>query len=109
MYQAEMWRVPEALVGSGRFFPAACGNEFRVTALLLEASSSRFIWGKTFGRRVSDGLILKVRDEVAEALADALDDPIPGNAGYAPTPQSSRSRALGIIQRERQPLGRPIL
>jgi hypothetical protein len=53
---------------------AVCGDELRVTALLSDASTSRVIWGETFRRQAPPGQILKVRDEVAEALAGALHD-----------------------------------
>jgi adenylate cyclase len=72
--ESEMWRrVPESghiLAGGVAVF----GDELRVTALLLDVSTWRVMWGWKFDRQVPPGMILSVRDEVAEALAAALDD-----------------------------------
>ena len=52
---------------------AVFGNEFRVTALLFDASTGRVMWGEKFDREIPhEWMILEVRDRLAENLADAL-------------------------------------
>ena len=53
---------------------AVVGDTLNVTALLLDASTGRVIWGENFLRQIPSGLILTIRDEIAEHLAGALHD-----------------------------------
>ncbi len=43
------------------------GNQVRVTAQLLEATSDRHLWGDTYERDLRD--VLTLQDEVAKAIA----------------------------------------
>jgi hypothetical protein len=51
---------------------AVFGDTMSVTALLIDASSGKVLWGDSLHRNISEGNILAVRDEVATCLARAL-------------------------------------
>ena len=53
---------------------AVVGDTLNVTALLLDSSTGRVIWGKNLLRQIPSGLILAGRDEIAEHIAGALHD-----------------------------------
>jgi TolB-like protein len=58
------------LTGSMAMF----GDTFNVTAVLQDRSSGRVLWGQNFLRQIAAGLLLPVRDEIAEGIAEALHD-----------------------------------
>lgn len=47
------------------------GNQVRITARLLEASSGRHVWAQHFDRKLDD--LFAVQDEIAEEIVTALD------------------------------------
>jgi TolB-like protein/Tfp pilus assembly protein PilF len=71
---ARQLRVANVLEGSVR----KSGANLRITAQLIQASSGYHLWSQTFDRVASD--IFKVQDEIAAAIADALETHLSGRA-----------------------------
>ncbi len=59
------------------------GERVRVTARLLDATSGRYLWSRTFERRFGD--IFQVQSEIAGAVAQLLEVPAAPEAGPDPT------------------------
>jgi TolB-like protein/DNA-binding winged helix-turn-helix (wHTH) protein/Flp pilus assembly protein TadD len=58
------------------------GNRVRITARLVEASSNSQLWSKTYDRELGD--LFAVQDEIAGAIAMALNATLSGNPEHAP-------------------------
>lgn len=63
---AEKLQVTHVLEGSVR----KAGNQIRITAQLVKASSDSHLWSQTYDREMEN--IFAVQDEISEAVADAL-------------------------------------
>jgi len=71
---ARQLRVANVLEGSVR----KSGPNLRITAQLIQASTGYQLWSQAFDRDASD--VFKVQDEIAAAIADALESHLSGNA-----------------------------
>jgi TolB-like protein/Tfp pilus assembly protein PilF len=71
---ARQLKVANILEGSVR----KSGANLRITAQLIQASSGYHVWSQTFDRDASD--VFKVQDEIAAAIADALESRLSGRA-----------------------------
>jgi len=71
--------VAHVLEGSVR----KAGNEVRITAQLIEASSDTHLWSETFDRPLDD--IFTIQDEIAAAVVNALKLTLLGEAPQAET------------------------
>ena len=58
------------------------GNRVRITARLVEASSNSQLWSKTYDRELGD--LFAVQDEIAGAIAMALNARLSGHPEHAP-------------------------
>lgn len=59
-------RVNNIVEGSVR----RSGDQVRITAQLIDVNSDRHLWSETYTRELSD--VFAIQDEIAEAIADAL-------------------------------------
>jgi TolB-like protein/Flp pilus assembly protein TadD len=76
---AKRLNVASVLEGSVR----KAGNRVRITAQLVNAADGFHLWSETFDRELDD--IFAVQDEIARAVADALEITLLGDAaGQAP-------------------------
>jgi adenylate cyclase len=84
---------------------AIVGDALSVTALLLDASTGRVLWGKTFQRTVTRGQgILALRDEVADCVAHALHEYLCGRPETGRGDRPSAATRVGQQDRaERTP------
>jgi TolB-like protein/Flp pilus assembly protein TadD len=71
---ARQLKVANVLEGSVR----KSGPNLRITAQLIQASSGYHLWSQTFDRDASD--VFKVQDEIATAIAEALESHLSGRA-----------------------------
>jgi TolB-like protein len=71
---ARQLRVANVLEGSVR----KSGPNLRITAQLIQASTGYQLWSQAFDRDASD--VFKVQDEIAAAIADALESHLSGRA-----------------------------
>jgi TolB-like protein/DNA-binding winged helix-turn-helix (wHTH) protein/Tfp pilus assembly protein PilF len=81
---ADRLGVSHVLEGSVR----RSGNRLRVTAQLIDASSSSHLWSQNYDRRVGD--MFDIQDDIAVRVATALDvrfDP-GSSAGHRPDPKA---------------------
>jgi len=60
--------VKNVLEGSVR----KAGNRIRITAQLIEASSDKHLWSKTYDRELTIDNIFDIQDEISAAIVDAL-------------------------------------
>src|SRR6266446_1037085 len=70
-------KVGHVLEGSVR----KSGGNVRISAQLIQCNSGYHIWSQTFDRAAAD--VLKVQDEIASAIATALEAKLGGRAGPA--------------------------
>jgi TolB-like protein/DNA-binding winged helix-turn-helix (wHTH) protein/Tfp pilus assembly protein PilF len=75
--------VANVLEGSVR----KSGNTIRVTAQLVRADNGYRVWSQTFDRQLDD--ILKVQDEIAQAVVKALKVSLLESQGLRPTPPAN--------------------
>ncbi len=71
---ARQLKVANVLEGSVR----KSGANLRITAQLIQASSGYHLWSQTFDREAAD--VFKVQDEIAAAIASALETKLSGRA-----------------------------
>jgi TolB-like protein/tetratricopeptide (TPR) repeat protein len=69
---AKTLNVANVLEGSVR----KSGNTLRITAQLIRASDSSHLWSQTYDRELTD--IFKIQDEIAGAIAEALEGKLVG-------------------------------
>jgi TolB-like protein/Tfp pilus assembly protein PilF len=74
---AAQLNVAHVLEGSVR----KAGNEVRITAQLIEASTDTHLWSETYDRTLDD--IFSIQDEIAEAVVDVLKLTLLGDAPKA--------------------------
>ena len=79
---ARRLQVTHVLEGSVR----KSGDTVRVTAQLIAASDSSHVWSETFDRRIQD--LLAVQDEIAVAVATALQITLSGDSATPRAPAS---------------------
>ncbi len=76
---AEQLGVDHILEGSVR----KSGDQVRVTAQLIRTADSSHLWSQTYERKLEN--VFQVQDEIAAAVAAALEKNLPPTAGHATT------------------------
>ena len=81
--------VAHILEGSVR----KAGNQVRITAQLIEASSDTHLWSETYDRELDN--IFAIQDEIAAAVVAQLEVTLLGKT--APTMRGNRPRSLCTV------------